>query len=98
MSFTMPAATTAVVEGAPAERAGLAAGAINAARQVGGVIGVALLGAPVSGSATFIPGLRIAVIIAGAAFLTGAVLTAVTIHRRPGQDPPEQGLQSAQSG
>jgi DHA2 family methylenomycin A resistance protein-like MFS transporter len=83
MSFTMPAATTAVVEGAPAERAGLASGAINASRQVGGVIGVALLGALVSGSATFIPGLRIAVIIAGAAFLTGAAITAATVRRHP---------------
>jgi len=81
MSFTMPAATTAVMEGAPAERAGLASGAINASRQVGGVIGVALLGAVVSGSATFIPGLHIAVIIAGAAFLSGAVLTFVTVRR-----------------
>ena len=81
MSFTMPAATTAVIEGAPAERAGLASGAINASRQVGGVIGVALLGAVVSGSATFIPGLRIAVIVAGAAFLSSAVLTFVTVRR-----------------
>jgi DHA2 family methylenomycin A resistance protein-like MFS transporter len=44
MSLTMPAATTAVVEAAPAGRAGIAAGVINAARQIGGVIGVALLG------------------------------------------------------
>jgi DHA2 family methylenomycin A resistance protein-like MFS transporter len=44
MSLTMPAATTAVVEAAPANRAGTASGVINAARQVGGVIGVALLG------------------------------------------------------
>jgi DHA2 family methylenomycin A resistance protein-like MFS transporter len=80
MSFTMPAATTAVVEGAPAERAGLASGAVNASRQVGGVIGVALLGALVSGGSTFILGLRIAVIIAGTAFLTGAVVTAITVH------------------
>jgi MFS transporter, DHA2 family, methylenomycin A resistance protein len=41
MAFTMPAATTAVVEAAPVDRAGLASGAINAARQVGGAIGVA---------------------------------------------------------
>jgi DHA2 family methylenomycin A resistance protein-like MFS transporter len=44
MSLTMPAATTAVVEAAPRGRAGTAAGVINARRQVGGVIGVALLG------------------------------------------------------
>ncbi|MGH3768312.1 MAG: MFS transporter, partial [Pseudonocardiaceae bacterium] len=82
MSFTMPAATTAVVEAAPADRAGLASGAINAARQIGGVIGVALLGALVAGSGSVIPGLRIALIIAGGAFLLGAAITVVTVDRR----------------
>jgi DHA2 family methylenomycin A resistance protein-like MFS transporter len=77
MSFTMPAATTAVVDGAPADRAGLASGTINAARQVGGVVGVAVLGALVAGS-TFVAGLRIALVIAGGVFLVGAALTAVT--------------------
>jgi DHA2 family methylenomycin A resistance protein-like MFS transporter len=80
MAFTMPAATTAVVEGAPADRVGLASGAINAARQVGGVIGVALLGSLVAGGGSFIAGLRISLIIAGAAFLVGAVVTVITIH------------------
>jgi DHA2 family methylenomycin A resistance protein-like MFS transporter len=79
MSFTMPAATTAVVEGAPADRAGLASGAINAARQVGGVIGVALLGALVVGGGSFIAGLRISLVIAGTAFLAGAVVTVLTV-------------------
>jgi DHA2 family methylenomycin A resistance protein-like MFS transporter len=73
MSFTMPAATTTVVDSAPPERAGLASGAINAARQLGGVIGVAVLGALVSGTGSgFVSGLHTAVIIAGAAFLLGA--------------------------
>ncbi|HET9256545.1 MAG TPA: hypothetical protein VFO16_15295 [Pseudonocardiaceae bacterium] len=55
-------------------RAGLAPDAINAARQVGGVIGVALFGALVSGGPV-IPGLRIALAIAGGAFLTAGALT-----------------------
>jgi DHA2 family methylenomycin A resistance protein-like MFS transporter len=83
MSFTMPAATTAVVEAVPAERAGLASGTINAARQVGGVIGVAVLGALVTGhgdGSDFVTGLRIALGIAGAAFLSGAALTAMAVH------------------
>ncbi len=79
MSFTMPAVTTAVVDGAPPDRAGLASGVINAARQVGGVIGVAVLGALVSGGS--VPGLRLALIIAAAVFLAGAALTAFTVHR-----------------
>ncbi len=81
MSFTMPAATTAVVDGVPADRAGLASGIINAARQVGGVIGVAVLGALVGGQ-MFVAGLRAALWIAGAVFLASAALTALTVHRR----------------
>ena len=42
MSLVMPAATTAVMEAAPPECGGLASGTLNAARQVGGLIGVAL--------------------------------------------------------
>ncbi len=80
MAFTMPAATTAVMEGAPGERAGLASGAINAARQVGSVIGVASLGALVGAGGLHVPGIRLALVIAAAAFLGGAVVTAVVIR------------------
>ncbi len=81
MSLTMPAATAAVMEAAPTDRGGLASGTINAARQVGGVIGVALLGTLVAGRAAFIPGLRVGLTVAAAAFLLGAVLTALTVER-----------------
>lgn len=84
MSFTMPAATTAVVEAAPDGRAGLASGVVNAARQVGGVIGIALLGALVSGTgAMFVSGLRLAMVLAGAAFLLGALITMFTVGKSP---------------
>jgi MFS transporter, DHA2 family, methylenomycin A resistance protein len=81
MSLTMPAATAAVMEAAPSERGGLASGTINAARQVGGVIGVALLGTLVASRAAFTPGLRVGLTIAAAAFLLGAMLTALTVNR-----------------
>lgn len=74
MAFTMPAATTAVVEAAPAQQAGVASGVINASRQVGGLIGVALLGALIGHRANFLPGLHAAVAIAGAVFLAGAFI------------------------
>jgi MFS transporter, DHA2 family, methylenomycin A resistance protein len=79
MAFTMPAATTTVIEAAPPERAGVASGAVNAARQVGSTVGVALLGtlgasaghlaAPMAG--------------AGAAFLAAALVVAITVRSRP---------------
>lgn len=76
MSLVMPAATAAVMEAAPTERAGLASGTVNAARQVGGVVGVALLGSLVATRATFLPGLRVGMVVAAGAFFLGAVLTA----------------------
>jgi DHA2 family methylenomycin A resistance protein-like MFS transporter len=67
MSFTMPAVTTALTETAPVQQAGLASGAISGARQIGDVLGVALLGG----------------LIGGAHFLAGALLTATIIRQRP---------------
>ena len=74
-SFTMPAATAAVMEAVPTERAGLASGTLNAARQVGGVLGVALLGTVVARQQHFVAGLHLDMAIAGAAFLLGAALS-----------------------
>jgi DHA2 family methylenomycin A resistance protein-like MFS transporter len=81
MSFTMPAATAAVMNAAPASRAGLASGTLNAARQIGGVLGVALFGTLVAHRADFGSGLRISMAIAAAAFLAGAVLIAACPER-----------------
>jgi len=88
ISFTMPAATAAVVEGAPAQRTGVASGTLNASRQVGGAIGIALLGAFVTGGpARFVPGLRISMIVAGVTYALAAAL-ALTVPR-PSRQPQE---------
>jgi DHA2 family methylenomycin A resistance protein-like MFS transporter len=79
ISFCMPAATYAVVEAAPPGRAGIASGVLNAGRQVGGALGIALLGAFVA--ARILPGARVAMVVAGAAYLLGFV-TALTVKRR----------------
>jgi DHA2 family methylenomycin A resistance protein-like MFS transporter len=81
MAFTMPAATAAVIEASPAERAGIASGVLNAARQAGGAIGVALLGALIAGRA-FAAGLHVAMAVAAGSFLTGALVTAAWMDRR----------------
>ena len=81
MSFTMPAVTSAVMETAPAERGGLVSGTVNAARQVGGVIGVALLGSLVAHRVSFVPGLQVGMAIAGGVFLLGVVVTTLGVER-----------------
>jgi DHA2 family methylenomycin A resistance protein-like MFS transporter len=77
MAFTMPAATTAVVEAAPPSRAGVASGAINASRQVGSTLGVALLGT-LAGQAG-LSGMRPAMLTAALAFAVGTAIAAFTI-------------------
>jgi DHA2 family methylenomycin A resistance protein-like MFS transporter len=79
MAFTMPAATT-VVEAAPPERAGVAAGAVNAARQVGSTVGVALLGTLGGGGRLAAP-----MAGAGAAFRIGAVVGGAHLRGASGQ-------------
>jgi DHA2 family methylenomycin A resistance protein-like MFS transporter len=99
MSFTMPGVTAAVMEAAPAERGGLASGILNAARQVGGVIGVALLGTLVAQRAAFVGGMRAAMAIAAASFALGALLTTVGVaggRRAPSSIGPRDGDNSGQ--
>jgi MFS transporter, DHA2 family, methylenomycin A resistance protein len=80
IAFAMPAATAAIIEAAPPERSGIASGVLNASRQVGGVIGVALLGTLVSGS-SFLPGLHVGLVVAAGVFLAGYGVAAVTVSR-----------------
>jgi DHA2 family methylenomycin A resistance protein-like MFS transporter len=80
MAFTMPAATAAIIEAAAADRAGIASGVLNASRQAGGAVGVALLGTLVGGGA-FIPGLRLAMAVAGGSFFLAAGVAALSVER-----------------
>jgi MFS transporter, DHA2 family, methylenomycin A resistance protein len=81
MALTMPAATAAVIEAAPSDRGGIASGVINAARQAGGVLGIALLGSLVHARASFIPGMHAGLCVAAAAFFAGAVVTFWSVER-----------------
>jgi DHA2 family methylenomycin A resistance protein-like MFS transporter len=58
-AFTMPAMTAAVIASAPGERSGSASGVLNASRQIGQVLGTALLGSLVAASRSLLSGNRI---------------------------------------
>ena len=76
---TVPSINLSALDAVERERSGLASGILNSARQTGGVIGVALLGALVGGPATAIGATWAAT---GAAIsLAGASLLAATIAR-----------------
>ncbi|MFF0162402.1 MFS transporter [Streptomyces sp. NPDC005263] len=63
-ALTVPPLTAAMMDAVPAERAGLAAGVLNAARQVSGGLGIAVFGALVSDG--FVAGMRLSLAISAA--------------------------------
>ncbi|GAA4045998.1 MFS transporter [Streptomyces shaanxiensis] len=63
-ALTVPPLTAAMMDAVPAERAGLAAGVLNAARQVSGGLGIAAFGALVSDG--FVGGMRLSLVISAA--------------------------------
>jgi len=63
-ALTVPPLTAAMMDAVPAERAGLAAGMLNAARQVSGGLGIAVFGALVSDG--FVGGMRLSLVISAA--------------------------------
>jgi DHA2 family methylenomycin A resistance protein-like MFS transporter len=83
-AFTMPAATTAIIESAPASRAGIASGVLNACRQAGGAIGIALLGTLI-GDGISLPGIHAAMAVSAGTFLLAAAVAAATVYRSRAQ-------------
>ena len=81
MVGTMPSMTAAVVLAAPREFAGIASGVLNAARQVGGVLGIALLGTLIAVAHDFTAGMHPALVIVVVGFLIGAALATLCAPR-----------------
>jgi MFS transporter, DHA2 family, methylenomycin A resistance protein len=84
LAAATPALVSAATAALPRERAGIAAGVNNAARQAGGAIGVALIGGIVS--------IRAAVLTAGAILLLGAAVAAGSLSSRgsPARSSPDR--------
>jgi len=81
--ITTPSMSLAVLDAAERERSGLASGILNSARQTGGVIGVALLGALLGEPAT-IQGARAASIAATVALGSASACAAGVARRHHG--------------
>jgi len=73
-SLAMPAMTSVALDAAPAGHAGLAGGSLNTARQVGGAVGVALLGAVLNAGGDR-AGFAVALVVAAAACAASVVST-----------------------
>lgn len=83
LGFALPSLTFVLLEAIPAAQAGLAGGLLNASRQTGGALAVALYGALVSGalSGSFLASMRVSMLISAALLIASAV-TALTVLRR----------------
>jgi len=80
ISLAMPAMTAAVVGAAGPEHAGVASGVLNAARQSGGALGVAVLGSLLGRGQAL--SLHVPLLVATAGYLVAIVLAWTTIRDR----------------
>jgi DHA2 family methylenomycin A resistance protein-like MFS transporter len=87
LALVLPAITEAALSHTPRAQSGITSGMLNVSKQVGGVIGVAILGALVGNQLTFLPGMHLAFVIAGGllvlALAVGWVFMAEPARRQP---------------
>ena len=87
LALILPSMTEAVLSHVPGTQSGIASGMLNVSRQVGGVIGVAILGTLVGNPQTFIPGMHLSFVVAGGVLLFALVLAWVFVRRH--EVPPK---------
>ena len=87
LASVLPAMTEAAISHAPRTQSGIASGMLNVSRQVGGVIGVAILGTLVGNQQTFLPGMHIAFVIAGGVLVLGLISAWVFTSEHDGRYP-----------
>lgn len=75
VAFTIPPLVTATLSAAPQGQAGIVSGALNASRQLGAVLGIAILGAILQGNSSYSRGFELDLIIIGILLLVGALLS-----------------------
>jgi EmrB/QacA subfamily drug resistance transporter len=87
MPAVMAPASAAALSGVPVDRAGVGSAVLNSSRQLGGSIGVALMGAIMAHEIgaqqtpqAFVHGLSVALEVAAGIALAGAVIAAVTVR------------------
>jgi len=74
-SLTVPPIASLVIDNAPAALAGTTSGVLNTFRQLGGSLGVAVIGAVIAAHATFLSGLRVGLVAAALVLWVTAALS-----------------------
>jgi EmrB/QacA subfamily drug resistance transporter len=101
MALTMTPSAAAATRSVPVDKAGVGAGVLNSARQVGGTMGIAVMGAIVASAAgdvrtpeAFVDGFQRALLVAAGIAAVGAIVAYVLVrpHEReaiPHEEAPE---------
>jgi EmrB/QacA subfamily drug resistance transporter len=100
MALTMSPMTSAAMQSVPTDKAGVGSGVLNSFRQVGGSLGIALMGAilasyavagatGVEAAQNFVNGLHAALITSACIAFAGSVVAVVMVHaeRSPRREP-----------
>ncbi|QBD76625.1 hypothetical protein EPA93_11665 [Ktedonosporobacter rubrisoli] len=82
IGLTAPPLTTTLLGTVAAEHAGVASGALNACRQVGGVLGIALFGSLIQTPSAFVSGLHLSALLAGGITGLACLLAWMYIQRK----------------
>jgi MFS transporter, DHA2 family, methylenomycin A resistance protein len=102
LGLLTPAVVAAAVAAVESDRAGLASGVNNTARQAGGAIGIAAFGAiagPASHPARFLTGLHVTGLITAGLFVGAALVTVLLIPSGPSADARRpEGRRQRQAG
>ena len=83
LGLLVPPLTSTLLGSVDKSRSGIAAGVLNATRQTGSVLGVALFGSLVGGGNEFIAGAHASLVISAAVLLAGAIAISYGRARQP---------------
>ncbi len=102
MSMTMTPTAAAATRAVPVEKSGVGAAVLNAMRQVGGSLGIALMGAIVAHEAAgrrsleaFMAGFERALLVAALIAFAGAIVAFALVRQEPGHEEGEASVEVA---
>ena len=81
MGMTMTPTTAAAMSAVPVDKAGVGSAVLNSARQVGGSLGIAVMGSIVAGASSYLVGFHDALRVGGFLCLVGAVVAVTAIRK-----------------
>jgi EmrB/QacA subfamily drug resistance transporter len=109
MAITMAPTTAAAMASVPIDKAGVGSAVINSMRQVGGSLGIAIMGALVATTVSvkpfdpryaeqFVPGYHRALHVGAALLLAGALVAVLTIRKVEHADEPQRTAEALEAG